>query len=46
MASQLVGMEDADDHGPPEAGLDDNELADVEALDRVRMDHVLPPSRS
>ena len=46
MASQLVGMEDADDHGPPDAGFDDNELADVEALDRVRMDYVLPALRS
>jgi len=39
-------MEDADDHGPPEAGFDDNELADIEALDRVRMHYVLPASRS
>jgi hypothetical protein len=46
MASKLVGMEDTDDHGPPDAGFDDNELADVEGLDRVRMDYVLPASRS
>jgi hypothetical protein len=39
-------MEDADDHGPPEAGFDDNELADVEPLDGVRMDYVLSTSRS
>ena len=29
----------------PTARFDDRELADVEALDRVRMDHVLPASR-
>ena len=39
-------MEDADDHGSPPGRLDNDDLADAEALDRVRMDHVLPAPAS